>query len=136
MAQEVSVAPVLEGTKGSNPTTYTLFVRYWTVQLKSQYPEYKTRQQAYIQMWKALSPEEKKSWVSPAGDAPAVAIVATHRRKTGYQLFLNQLKFNPEMLPNMGPRGPKKLGEMWQALKGVPEGGQDYWNMMAKEDDV
>jgi hypothetical protein len=140
MAQEVSVAPVLEGTKGSNPTTYTQFVRYWTVQLKTQYPESKDRKQAYLQMWKALSPAEKKAWVAPTGDAPAdapvvvsvVEVVPTPQkahRLTGYILFAREQKMLTKL---RGTKGEKKVTEMWKDLKGVPAEGQDYWNTLAK----
>jgi hypothetical protein len=137
MAQEVSVAPVLEGTKGSAPTTYTQFVRYWTVQLKTQYPDAKARKQAYLQMWKALSPAEKKAWVAPIGDAPVVVAVVEvvpapkkAHRLTGYLLFAREQKTLSKL---RGTKATKKVTEMWQDLKGVQVEGQDYWNQMAKE---
>jgi hypothetical protein len=137
---DTPVAPVVNEKKGSkgSPTIYSQFISYWNVQLRSQYADYKIRQKTYIQMWNALSPAEKKAWVVPGGVPVMVTTQRTAtRRQTGYMLFISRMKTSPEVLEvASGPQRSKKLGAMWQALKGVPVEGQDYWNQMAKEDDV
>jgi hypothetical protein len=118
------------GAKSSGqPTTYTQFLRHWNVQLKTQYPDFTARQQIYIQMWKALSVAEKKSWKAN-GDQPS-QVVARHQ--TGYQLFVHENKNCVEVMAcKPGADRFKKLGAMWQALKNVPVKGQTYWNERAK----
>jgi hypothetical protein len=149
--EDAPVAPAIiekkaaSGTKASaTPTAYTLFVRHWNVQLKSQYPDFTARQQVYIQMWKALSTADKKAWSAPNGAVPAQAAQAAQvaqpvqkatRHQTGYQAFVHGKKHCPEVLAcTPGAERFKKLGAMWQALKNVPVEGQAYWNQMAKEE--
>jgi hypothetical protein len=130
------VTPVVSEKKGSkgSPTIYSQFIHYWNVQLQPQLTDHKVRQQTYVQMWKALSPAEQKAWIVPGGAVVSVGSKPAVRRQTGYQLFQHAMKNSKEILAvASGSQRSKKMGEMWQALKGAPVEGQDYWNTMAKK---